>query len=79
MGAKGAVEILHRRATPEERAALEADYEERLLNPYLAAERGLLDAVIDPADTRREIAAALEVLSHQARAPRAPPHDNTPL
>ena len=48
MGAKGAVEILHRRATPEERAPLEADYEERLLNPYVAAERGYVDAVIEP-------------------------------
>ena len=54
MGAKGAVEILHRRATPEERAPLEADYEERLLNPYVAAERGLVDAVIDrPTPVRR--------------------------
>jgi len=79
MGAKGAAEILQRRATPEERAAAEADYEARLLNPYRAAERGLLDAVIDPADTRREIAAALEVLSTKREwlAPRA--HDNTPL
>ncbi len=79
MGAKGAVEILHRRATPEERVALEADYEERLLNPYRAAERGLLDAVIDPTDTRRELAAALEVLATKREwlAPRS--HDNTPL
>jgi acetyl-CoA carboxylase carboxyltransferase component len=79
MGARGAVEILHRRAEPEERAALEAAYEERLLNPYLAAERGLLDAVIDPADSRREIAAALEVLATKREriVPRA--HDNTPL
>ena len=79
MGAKGAAEILQRRATPEERAAAEADYEARLLNPYRAAERGLLDAVIDPADTRREIAAALEVLATKREwlAPRA--HDNTPL
>ena len=79
MGAKGAAEILQRRATPEQRAEAEADYEERLLNPYRAAERGLLDAVIDPADSRREIAAALEVLStkRERLAPR--PHDNTPL
>ena len=40
MGAKGAVEILHRRATAEERAEIELDYEARLLNPYVAAERG---------------------------------------
>ena len=79
MGAKGAVEILHRRATPEERVELERDYEERLLNPYIAAERGYIDAVIDPADTRRELAAALEVLDDQARAPPPRAHDNTPL
>jgi acetyl-CoA carboxylase carboxyltransferase component len=79
MGARGAVEILHRRAAPEERVTLEADYEARLLNPYLAAERGLLDAVIDPSDTRREIADALELLATKREriVPRA--HDNSPL
>ncbi len=79
MGAKGAAEILQRRATPEERAVAEADYEARLLNPYRAAERGLIDAVIDPAETRGEIAAALEVLATKREwlAPRS--HDNTPL
>ena len=41
MGAGQAAAILQRRATPEERAAFEADYAERLLNPYVAAERGL--------------------------------------
>jgi acetyl-CoA carboxylase carboxyltransferase component len=79
MGAKGAAEILQRRATPEERAAAEADYEERLLNPYRAAERGLLDAVIDPADTRREISAAFEVLSTKRENITGRNHDNTPL
>ena len=59
-GRRAAVEILHRRATPEERADFEADYAARLLNPYVAAERGYVDAVIDPADTRAEIARALE-------------------
>ena len=53
MGAKGAVEILHRRADPRSGPQRELDYEERLLNPYVAAERGYVDAVIDPADTRR--------------------------
>ena len=62
MGAGQAAAILQRRATHEERAAFEADYAERLLNPYVAAERGYVDAVIDPADTRREIAAALDML-----------------
>ena len=79
MGAKGAVEILHRRATPEEREELEAGYEERLLNPYIAAERGTIDAVIDPADTRSQVHAALEMLAgKRERLPRRR-HDNTPL
>ncbi|MEY2456360.1 MAG: hypothetical protein QOK06_1454 [Acidimicrobiaceae bacterium] len=78
MGAKGAVEILHRRSTPDERTELELDYEERLLNPYVAAERGSVDRIIDPADTRREVAAAFELLrSKQERlVPRR--HDNRP-
>lgn len=80
MGAKGAVEILHRRETdPGRRAELEADYEARLLNPYVAAERGLIDAVIDPADTRRELAAALELLAGKRERIVARAHDNSPL
>lgn len=79
MGAKGAVEILHRNADPEERTRLESAYEERLLNPYVAAERGSVDRVIDPADTRAELAAGLEVLSgKRERLPRRR-HDNSPL
>jgi acetyl-CoA carboxylase carboxyltransferase component len=79
MGAKGAVEILHRRAEPEERAELERTYEERLLNPYIAAERGFIDAVIDPADTRRELAAALQTLGDKRERLQTRIHDNTPL
>ncbi|MEO2156950.1 MAG: carboxyl transferase domain-containing protein, partial [Acidimicrobiales bacterium] len=56
-----------------------AAYEERLLNPYIAAERGSVDRVIDPADTRSELAAALDVLAgKRERIPRRR-HDNTPL
>jgi acetyl-CoA carboxylase carboxyltransferase component len=79
MGAKGAVEILHRRASVEERLELEAAYEARLLNPYIAADRGLIDAVIDPADTRRELAAALAVLEEKRERLRPRGHDNSPL
>ena len=61
------------------RLDLVAAYEEQYLNPWVAAERGYVDAVIDPADTRRELAAALEVLSTKREriAPRR--HDNLPL
>lgn len=79
MGAKGAVEILHRRASPEERLELESAYEARLLNPYIAADRGLIDAVIDPADTRRDLAAALAVLEEKRERLRPRGHDNSPL
>ena len=79
MGAKGAVEILHRNADPEERAELESAYEDRLLNPYMAAERGSVDRVIDPADTRSELVSALELLAgKRERIPRRR-HDNSPL
>ena len=79
MGAGQASAILMRRASPQEKADFEADYTERLLNPYIAAERGYIDAVIDPADTRRVIAAGLEML-HTKRERLAPrKHDNGPL
>jgi acetyl-CoA carboxylase carboxyltransferase component len=79
MGAKGAAEILHRRADPEERARHEREYEERLLNPYIAAGRGSVDAVIDPTDTRAILARALDMLAaKRERLPRRR-HDNSPL
>ncbi len=79
MGAGQAAAILQRRATPEERAEFELDYAHRLLNPYIAAERGLVDAVIDPADTRREIAAALDALVDKRESLSGRKHGNSPL
>jgi acetyl-CoA carboxylase carboxyltransferase component len=79
MGAGQASAILQRRASPEEKAAFEADYTERLLNPYVAAERGFIDAVIEPADTRAVIAAALAALADKRERLQPRPHDNSPL
>jgi acetyl-CoA carboxylase carboxyltransferase component len=79
MGAKGAIEILHRRADADERAEREQDYEDRLLNPYVAADRGSVDMVIDPAETRREIAAAFTALASKREQFRRRLHDNMPL
>jgi propionyl-CoA carboxylase beta chain len=79
MGAGQAAAVLQRRATPEERADFERDYAERLLNPYIAAERGYVDAVIDPADTRAEICAALHMLRDKRERLVSRKHDNTPL
>ena len=79
MGAAGAVEILYRNADAAERARLTSEYEAAFNNPYRAAERGLVDAVIAPEQTRRVLVDALEVLStkHDRRPSRR--HSNTPL
>jgi len=79
MGAKGAVEILHRNSSPDERVSLEAAYEERLLNPYIAAQRGTVDAVVSPAETRSEIVSGLRLLSSKREVLPNRRHDNTPL
>ncbi len=79
MGAKGAVEILHRGAEEAARQRLEDEYAEQLLNPYKAVERGSIDAVIDPAQTRRVIVEALEVLSTKREDVPKSRHENIPL
>ena len=78
MGAKGAVEILHRRSTPEERAAAEADYAGELLTPWIAAERGLVDDVIDPRHTRAVVARSFDLLRTKHEDSVARKHDNSP-
>ncbi|MDG2210630.1 MAG: carboxyl transferase domain-containing protein [Acidimicrobiales bacterium] len=79
MGAKGAVEILHREANEKEREELISNYEDRLLNPYIAAERGTVDRVIDPAHTRIELIKALDMLTGKREKLPRRKHDNTPL
>ncbi len=85
MSPQGAVEIVHRRelaAAPDPgalRAKLVAEYAEREANPWVAAERGYLDDVIDPAETRSKLVAGLEMLrtKREERPPRK--HGNVPL
>ena len=88
MGAQGAVNILHRKRlagteSPEEleqlRTELTQEYEDALLNPYIAAERGYVDAVIRPAETRRHITRGLRTL--RSKREQLPPkkHGNIPL
>tara|TARA_S200000501_G_C20869208_1_gene763475 strand:+ start:5497 stop:6852 length:1356 start_codon:yes stop_codon:yes gene_type:complete len=79
MGAKGATEILHRKASEPERRQLETDYERRLLNPYIAAERGSVDLVINPENTRKEVASALDFLISKREKLQKRLHSNTPL
>jgi len=78
MGAKGAVEILHRRDGPETRAAAEAAYAADLLTPYVAAERGYVDAVVDPADTRVVVCSAFNTLRTKLERLVARKHDSMP-
>ena len=79
MGAGGAAQILSRGSSATERQALEERYRAELLTPWVAAERGYVDAVIDPADTRRALHRALLVdASRRERLPRRK-HDAGPL
>ena len=85
MGAAGAVNIIHRneiRASddPETtRAELISDYEQRLVNPYAAAARGMIDDVIDPIDTRPKIIASLSMLQNKREQLPPKKHGSIPL
>jgi acetyl-CoA carboxylase carboxyltransferase component len=85
MGPQGAVEIVYRRELQQaadpvaRRAELVNEYTERYANPYAAAERGYVDDVIDPAETRQKIVAGLAMLrSKREELPRRK-HGNMPL
>jgi acetyl-CoA carboxylase carboxyltransferase component len=85
MGPQGAVEILYRRELAEaadpvaRRNELVDDYTARYANPYLAAERGYVDDVIDPADTRRVLCQSLELLRTKREELPKRKHGNVPL
>jgi acetyl-CoA carboxylase carboxyltransferase component len=79
MGAQGAVQILHRREDEAVQARLAEAYDETYLNPYVAAARGYVDEVIDPADTRASIAGALRMLVSKQERIIARKHANGPL
>jgi propionyl-CoA carboxylase beta chain len=85
MGAQGAVGILYRKelaATddPEtRRSELITEYEDALLSPYIAADRGYVDAVIPPSHTRVQITKALRVLANKRQTLPPKKHGNIPL
>jgi len=81
MGAKGAVEILRRADLddPERIAAHTAEYEDRFANPFVAAERGFIDEVIQPHGTRRRVCRAFAMLRTKTQARPWKKHDNIPL
>jgi propionyl-CoA carboxylase beta chain len=81
MGAKGATEILHRTDLGDDNKIAQhtADYEERFANPFVAAQRGFVDEVINPRSTRRRIARSFELLKNKKVHQPFKKHDNIPL
>jgi propionyl-CoA carboxylase beta chain len=89
MGAQGAANIVYRKTLAEAeqqgrdvealRGELIAEYEDTLLNPYEAAERGYVDAVIPPSHTRGNVARALAMLREKRETLPPKKHGNLPL
>jgi propionyl-CoA carboxylase beta chain len=85
MGAEGAVGLLYRRELSEAadpsaaRKARVSEFEEKFANPYVAAERGFIDEVIEPADTRRKLIQALQLLQNKRDTNPPKKHGNIPL
>jgi len=85
MGPEGAINIIFRKdvasaADPEaKRRELVAEYRRRLANPYVAAERGMVDEVIEPAETRLKLIKALEMLRDKEEFRPKKKHGNIPL
>jgi propionyl-CoA carboxylase beta chain len=85
MGAQGAVSILYRKElaaaddADARRAELITEYEDALLNPYMAADRGYVDMVIPPSHTRVQVTKALRVLANKRETLPPKKHGNIPL
>ncbi|MBI2935328.1 MAG: methylmalonyl-CoA carboxyltransferase, partial [Chloroflexi bacterium] len=85
MGPEGAVNIVYREPiskaeNPEEmRAKLIQEYKDKFANPYIAANRGYIDDVIDPAETRPKIVRALAMLQNKRDTLPPKKHGNIPL
>jgi acetyl-CoA carboxylase carboxyltransferase component len=85
MGPDGAVSIVFRKEmekteNPElQKARLVTEYREKFANPYVAAERGYLDDIIEPSETRPRIINALEMLRNKRDFNPAKKHGNIPL
>jgi propionyl-CoA carboxylase beta chain len=85
MGAEGAVGVLYRReiAEAEDKAAAQAartrEFEEKFANPFIAAERGFVDEIIEPAQTRPKLIRALRMLENKRDTNPPKKHGNIPL
>jgi acetyl-CoA carboxylase carboxyltransferase component len=85
MGPEGAVSIISRKELEaaddpvKRKAELVAEYRERFANPYIAAERGFIDDVIEPRETRPRLINALEMLQNKRDTNPSKKHGNIPL
>jgi propionyl-CoA carboxylase beta chain len=89
MGAQGAVNILYRKQlaeaaergenVDEARQRFITEYEDTLANPYVAAERGYIDTVITPSNTRMNVTKALRALRNKRETLPPKKHGNIPL
>ena len=85
MGPDGAVNIIFRKELEaakdpvQKKAELVAEYKEKFANPYVAAQRGYIDDVIEPKETRPRLINALEMLSNKRDGNPAKKHGNIPL
>jgi propionyl-CoA carboxylase beta chain len=85
MGPEGAVNILYRRELLNSQRAEESrqekveEYRERFANPFVAAERGYVDDVIEPRETRRKVIRALRMLANKGDTMPRKKHGNIPL
>ena len=84
MGPEGAVNVLYRRelgpeAPPEARAKKVAEYAENFANPYIAAQRGYVDDIIEPVETRERLIAAYKLLEGKRVMLPRKKHGNIPL
>lgn len=79
MGAEGAVNILYRSSNDEERKEAIKEYSNLFSNPYRAAEKGYIDEIILPADTRLKIIQGLEMTANKTESNPPKKHGNSPL
>jgi propionyl-CoA carboxylase beta chain len=79
MGPEGAINILYRHYSAEERKKAVDDYREKFANPYKAASLGYIDEIIHPKETRKKIIGALEMTRNKRKSNPPRKHGNIPL
>ena len=81
MGAKGAVEILYRSELQDTKKIIKrtSEYEDRFANPFVAAQKGFIDEVIMPHNTRKRVIGAFSTLKNKKLSNPQKKHDNIPL